>query len=81
MGRSKKGPDPDRVYIYLLRKIDSGFCFQNQENKTWNEIFFLKMKKGKKKLSSLRIEHRTSELQGIHPTRPTIENSLEGSNF
>ena len=78
----KKGPDLDRVYIYWLRKIDSEFCFQNQENKTWNEIFFLKMKKGKKKEpTSSRIEHRTYGLPGIHPTSPTIENSLEGSNF
>ena len=45
MGRSKKGPDQDRVYIYWLRKIDSGFCFQNQENRTLNEIIFLKKKK------------------------------------
>ena len=65
MGRSKKGPDP--VYIYWLRKIDSGFCFQNQENRTWNKIFFLNMKKGKKKEpTSSRIEHRTYGLPGIH---------------
>jgi len=48
MGRSKKGPDQDRVYIYWLRKIDSGFCFQNQENRTLNEIIFPKKKKKKK---------------------------------
>ena len=61
MGRSKKGPDPDRVYIYWLRKIDSGFCFQNQENRTLNEIIFLKMKKEKKK-NSVTTETRTPDV-------------------
>ena len=81
MGRSKKGPDPDRVYIYWLRKIDSGFCFQNQENRTLNEIIFLKMKKEKKTPSSPRFEPSTFGLPGIHPTGSTIDTLLQGSNF
>ena len=40
MGRSKKGPDQDRVYIYWLRKIDSGFCFQKKKKELWKKKFF-----------------------------------------
>ena len=82
MGRSKKGPDQDRVYIYWLRKIDSGFCFQNQENRTLNEIIFLKKKKKTPSLPG--FEPSTlglPGLPGIHSTRSAIDTPLKGSNF
>ena len=65
----KKGPDTDRICIYWLRKIDSGFCFQNQENRTLNEIFFLKMKKEKKKLR----HHRDSNPRRLDCQESTLQ--------